>query len=244
MKEIRVSVAMAVYNGERFLREQIDSILAQLGELDELVISYDKSTDGTKRLIDSYAAADSRVQVVENNGTLGIQGNFNNAITACRGTYIFLSDQDDVWLDGKVTAVIDTFVQTGADIVVHDGYMADSLLQVQPRTIFERAGTYDSPLWNLVKCNYWGCCMAFRASLRSLLCPIPSNGWVSHDHWIGILGGLRGKIVRCKQVLIIHRLHGSNVTPRRRRDLWTIFKSRMVLAVALSKRLKEVQKEK
>lgn len=235
MEAIRVSVAMAVYNGERFLQEQIDSILRQLGRLDELVISYDRSTDGTRRIIDSCAAADARVKVVENPGPPGVQSNFNNAIAACRGMYIFLADQDDVWMDEKVDAVLRVFAETGADVVVHDGCMTTADLRIQPGTMFERRGVYDGPLRNLIRCTYWGCCMAFRASLRPLLCPLPDN--VPHDHWIGILGGARGKIARCHQVLIKHRLHETNVTPTRRRRLGVILMSRAVLAAELMKRL-------
>jgi len=239
MDEVRVSVAMAVRNGERYLREQIDSILRQLENKDELVISYDKSTDGTKRMIDACASADSRVRVIENNGAPGAANNFNNAIMACRGKYIFLSDQDDVWLEEKLAVMLDVFDKTGADVVVHDGYVTNAALEIQPGTLFERTGTYNDPLRNLARCSFWGCCMAFRASLRPLLCPIPGNGRIPHDHWISMLAGIRGRVARCSRILIKHRLHENNVSAKHRRDLWTILKCRAILAAALVKRLRE-----
>ncbi len=239
MDEVRVSVAMAVCNGERYLREQVDSILRQLKDKDELVISYDHSSDNTKQIIDAYAVTDSRVRVIENNGTPGAANNFNNAIMACRGKYIFLSDQDDVWMEEKIAVVLDIFDRTGADVVVHDGYVTDAALEIQPGTLFERTGTYNDPLRNLARCSFWGCCMVFRASLRPLLCPIPGNGRIPHDHWISMLAGIWGKVARCDRVLIYHRLHERNASTKHRRDLWTIFKCRAILAAALVKRLRE-----
>lgn len=235
MNEIRASVAMAVYNGERYIREQIDSILTQLGAEDELVISYDRSTDGTRAIIDGYAAADSRVRVVENTNP-GVQNNFSNAVMACRGEYIFLSDQDDVWLEGKVERVLEAFARTGADLVVHDGGIADSLLKPTGETFFGVYGTYNSPIRNIIKGNFWGCCMAFRAKWRPLLCPFPNKHKVGHDLWIGVVLGFRGRITRIPECLMLHRIHGSNVTAARR-PLPEILRHRLALIGYLLSRL-------
>lgn len=231
--EIRASVAMAVYNGEKYIREQIDSIVDCMGENDELVISYDRSTDGTRAIIDGYAASDSRIRVIDNQKP-GVQNNFNNAVMASRGKYIFLSDQDDLWLPGKIDKVVACFETTGADVVVHDGYMADENMNPQPETIFQQYGTYNSPIRNIIKCNYWGCCMAFRSSLREIVCPFPSVGKVGHDLWIGVLAGFYGRIARVDECLMKHRLHGGNVSAEHRRPLPQIAKHRMHLIHQLS----------
>ena len=94
----KISVAMAVYNGSKYIRQQIDSILPQLREGDELIISYDESQDDTLEIIRTYERKDARVKVFTDPGS-GVTDNFNNAISHCTGDYIFLSDQDDVWLD-------------------------------------------------------------------------------------------------------------------------------------------------
>lgn len=226
MSEVRASVAMAVYNGERFIREQIDSVLERMGPNDELVISYDKSTDRTKAIIDDYARADSRVRVVENPGRGGVQNNFTNAVMNCRGEYIFLADQDDVWIGDKINVVVSKFEQTGADLVVHDGYMVDGELNILPGTIFDRYGRYDNPIRNIIKCNYWGCCMAFASHVRDYVCPFPTEGKVGHDLWLGVLVGFCGKIVRVNECLMMHRLHGNNVSTDKRRALPVIIKHR------------------
>ena len=112
-----ISVAMAVYNGETYLAQQLDSILRQLEPQDEIVVSYDKSKDGTWELLRQYREKYPRVRVLENQNP-GINGNFNNAIAACRGDYIFICDQDDLWADNKRGAVVETFEKTGADMVI------------------------------------------------------------------------------------------------------------------------------
>lgn len=235
MSEVRASVAMAVYNGERYIKEQVDSILERMGPDDELVISYDKSTDSTRQIIDAYAANDGRVRVVENHKP-GVQNNFTNAVMNCRGKYIFLSDQDDLWIGDKINVVVDSFEKTGADLVVHDGYMADGQLNPLPGTMFDRYGRYNNPILNIVKCTFWGCCMAFRSQVRDWVCPFPSEGKVGHDLWLGVQVGFRGKIVRVEECLMMHRLHGDNVTTEKRRALPVIIKHRAKLVKLLVQR--------
>ena len=236
MSEIRASVAMAVYNGQRYIREQIDSVLERMGQNDELVISYDPSTDGTLAIIQGYAADDPRVRVVMHDRPSGAQANFTNAVMHCRGKYIFLADQDDVWIGDKVEKVVRCFELTGADLVVHDGYMADGDLNPLPGTIFERYGTSDNPIRNIVKCTYWGCCMAFRAHVRDYVCPFPTENKVGHDLWLGVLVGFHGKTARLHECLMKHRLHGDNVTTDKRRPLPQILSHRATLLKLLLKR--------
>lgn len=229
MDEIRASVAMAVYNGERYINEQIDSIIERMGRNDELVISYDRSTDRTKEIIDGYAAADERVKVVENTGPGGVQNNFTNAVMNCRGRYIFLADQDDVWIGDKINVVVEKFKQTDADLVVHNGYMTDGDLNIAPATIFDQYGRYDNPVRNIIKCNYWGCCMAFQSRIKDMVCPFPNRNRVGHDWWIGIQVGFYGKIVRIEDCLMMHRVHGSNQSEVKRRPLIEIMCHRLTL---------------
>lgn len=235
MEAIRASVAMAVYNGERYIREQVDSVLERMGDNDELVISYDASTDNTKQIIDDYSSRDHRVRVVENH-TPGVRNNFNNAVNACKGRYVFLSDQDDLWIGDKINAMVRAFEETGADLMVHDGYMADAELNPLPGTIFERYGTYDNPIHNIIKCNYWGCCMAFRMELWELIGPFPGDNSVCHDHWLGVLAGFYGRIVRINDCFIKHRLHESNVTARKTRKVRTVIKDRIKFVLCLIRR--------
>lgn len=236
MKSVRASVAMAVYNGEQYIKEQVDSVLERMGENDELVISYDVSKDNTKQIIDGYALQDSRVRVVENDRP-GVRSNFNNAIHACMGEYIFLCDQDDCWIGDKINVVVKTFEETGADLVVHDGYMTDGALNPLPQTIFEHFGRYDNPIRNMIKCNYWGCCMAFRADLWKKVGPFPADHDVCHDHWLGVLAGFYGKIARVDECLMLHRLHDNNQSAKTSRPVMVVLKDRMKFTKLLLKHM-------
>ena len=115
----RVSVAMAVYNGETYLREQLESILEQLGSKDEIVISDDGSADHTIEMIRSYASKDPRIRLVAGPGR-GTKQNIANALMQTEGAYLFLADQDDVWKPEKVKRVLEVFREKKCHMVVHD----------------------------------------------------------------------------------------------------------------------------
>lgn len=119
VKKVRISVAMVSYNGGRHIREQIASILPQLGEEDELVVSDDGSTDQTIGIIREYQGQDARVRLVEG-PRKGIKKNVEHALRHTNGDYIFLADQDDIWMPDKVKQVMEAFRQQKAMVVIHD----------------------------------------------------------------------------------------------------------------------------
>lgn len=101
-----VSVALCVYNGEHYLREQLDSILAQEGVRIEVVAVDDRSTDGSVGLLHQYAARDPRIQVHGNDTNLGHLRSFDRAMSLCSGAYIAPSDQDDIWHPRKLQRLL------------------------------------------------------------------------------------------------------------------------------------------
>ena len=101
---------MAVCNGERFIKEQIDSILPMMEYNDEIVVSYNNSTDSTLEIIQNYKKKDARIHVVVDKGN-SIETNFNNAVANCKGQYIFLCDQDDVWIEDKINCIVEYFMK-------------------------------------------------------------------------------------------------------------------------------------
>lgn len=209
------SVAMAVYNGERFLEQQIDSILEQLSSDDELVISYDESQDGTLSLISRYAETDGRVKIVRN-AEPGVVGNFNNAIQNCCKDIIFISDQDDIWKSGKKDAMLRLLNETDADLAIHNVVHINGEGIVISKPLFEEYGIRGGLLRNFAKPRYSGCCMAFPASSKRLIMPMPSSV-VNYDHWIGMVCEIFGTVVFDNRVFLEHRLHGGNVTTSRRK---------------------------
>ncbi len=226
-KNVRASVAMAVYNGERFIREQLDSILNLMGSDDELVISYDDSADSTWDIINAYADRDSRIRIFRNGDRKGVGGNFQNAVERCRGKYIFYADQDDVWFGDKINKVVSLFEESGADLIVHDGYLsgnsegrlfAGKKIPTRPLRVWYKTG------------GTLGCCMAFDSRMKNYILPFPND---DHDVWTINLCSRLGKIRVLYEPLIFHRIHEGNNTPERRRPLRVVLVSRMVLLCRL-----------
>ena len=232
---VRASVAMAARNGERYIKDQIDSILTCMSPEDELVISCDPSTDSTVEIVNAYAASDSRIRVLIND-IPGVQSNFNNAVTHCVGKYIFFADQDDIWIEEKIDKVISVFEKTGADMVMHDGYFTDENLNCLPGSIFKRYGTNNSFISNLIRCSYWGCCMAIRATFRKIVCPFPTADKVWHDIWISLMATRHGTIARCDDILVLHRRHADGQSTLKRRPIPEIIKHRVQIIKEIKRR--------
>lgn len=231
-----ISVAMAVYNGEAYLPEQLDSILKQLEPQDEIVVSYDKSRDNTWQLLQEYQSKYPQVRVLENQNP-GINGNFNNAIAGCKGDYIFICDQDDRWADNKRAAVVESFEKHGADMVIHNGVHIDGEGNVISDPFFSMYRIGDGKLKNILKPRYSGCCTAFTREMAAKIMPMPMK-LDAYDHWIGTVGEFFGKIAYDERILLYHRLHGGNVTPVSTRSLGVILKARGRLLWELAKRMK------
>lgn len=236
-----ISVAMAVYNGETYLPEQLDSILSQLQPQDEIVISYDKSKDGTWQLIQSYKEKYPQVRVLENTHP-GINGNFNNAIAGCTGDYIFICDQDDRWAENKRSAVLETFEKTGADMVIHNGVHIGPQGEVISEPFFTLYRIGDGKLKNILKPRYSGCCTAFTRAMAQKIMPMPMN-LDAYDHWIGTVGEFMGKIAYEDRILLYHRLHDNNVTPVSTRSLKVILKARWTLLQNLRRRIRRERRK-
>ena len=230
---MKVSVAMAVYNGEKYVRDQIVSILSQLRKDDELIISYDESSDNSLSILTEFAQSDKRVKIYDNPYKPGVVKNFQNAVEHCLGDIIFLSDQDDVWLPNKVDKVLREFENPHVAVVIHDSKLTDSDLNVRFKSTFKlRGGVRTSFLGNIYRLSYIGCCMAFRSFYKELVVPFPTI-YRSHDWWIGsMLSCGKTKITAIDEALILHREHANNATPKSRPPLnyqlqvrWIIIKN-------------------
>ncbi|EOA3420716.1 glycosyltransferase family 2 protein [Enterococcus hirae] len=203
------SVCMATFNGGRYLREQLDSILNQLTLEDELIISDDGSTDETCQIIKEYTQLDNRIKFVEG-PRKGVIANFNHAIQQSKGDIIFLADQDDVWLPNKVAKITAYFEENPQQlVVVSDLVIVDGQLNEIHASYFSYRHSRTGWLNNLIRSNYIGAGMAFRSSLKKKIVPIPSEVPM-HDMWIGMLGGTRVGFIR--ETLTLYRRHDFNVS--------------------------------
>lgn len=210
----RVSVAMAVYNGGKYLNEQMGSIVNQLSADDELIISDNMSTDDSREIILSYFKLYPNIKIIECNEQ-SIVANFENAIRNCTGDYIFLADQDDVWSENKIEKVLQEFADTDADLILHDcEYVNENLVSLH-KTLFQEKHVKPGLNRNLMRGTYQGCCMAFKKEWVPMILPMPV-GVTLHDQWIGALIEAVGKVDFFEEKLILHRKHkGSNSTKRR-----------------------------
>ena len=226
---------MATYNGEKYIKKQIDSILCQLSQEDELVISDDGSTDKTVEIINSYN--DSRIKIInhkknENNRSskyknfLYAKENFENAIINSTGDYIFLSDQDDIWLAGKVKRTLELLKKY--DCVVHNYQiinMDDNLIKDAQ---FRKSPLHKSIFMNVVDNHFRGCCMAFNAKFKDSLFPIPKRV-VGHDYWIGTLLAHYGNVFYELQPFIQSRWYENSVSAKKKTSIFYKFEFRFVL---------------
>lgn len=222
-KEYKISVALAAYKGENFIEEQLSSILTQLKPLDEVVVSDDFPEGKTREVVMKLAENDARIKYIAGPGN-GLIMNFENAIKHCTGDFIFLADQDDVWLPDKVEKVTEK-LSSGAELVLHNAMVTDSHLTVNDTSFFASHGTKTGYFNNLVKNSYMGCCMAFRKELAEKILPFPEN-LPMHDQWIGLIAEKTGKVCLIEKPLILYRRHGGNMTggktSLRQKIMWRI----------------------
>lgn len=225
-RKFNISVAMATYNGEKYIKEQIESILYNLLLEDELIISDDGSTDKTKEIIQSFN--DKRIKLIDGPHK-GIKQNFANAIEQCNGKYIFLSDQDDVWSNNKVEEVLKCFESDRKiTCVIHDcDVVNDDMSSVIYDSFFEYRKCKNGIIYNIYKNRYLGCCMAFTKEMKKFILPIPNNIEM-HDQWIGVICDKYGKSYFLPKKLFHYRRHGGNVTKLHHYPLVKMIRNRIV----------------
>ncbi len=204
---MKVSIAMATYNGGKYLREQLDSFLAQTRLPDELVITDDCSTDDTLAIIETFAAtAPFEVRWERNEENLGYTGNFNKALMKAAGDLVFLSDQDDVWFPEKLERMERYALEDPeALVVMNDAALTDGDLNDTGLTKLGQiasAGMRDSSF-------VMGCCAAVRRELLDLCLPIPA-GYKGHDGWIVKMAEGVGRKCVFADVLQWYRRHDEN----------------------------------
>lgn len=204
-----ISIAMATYNGARYLPEQLASFSAQTRLPDELVICDDGSTDETVAVIEQFSRdAPFAVRLFRNDTNLGFVRNFEKALTLCNGELIFLSDQDDVWFADKLQTVEAIFeAHPAIQVVINDQEITDAELNPSGVTKLgnvRKAGSND----DLFKT---GCCSAMRHEWRDYVLPIPPSA-PAHDIWINRPANLLGARYVISEALQYYRRHGDNAS--------------------------------
>ncbi len=227
---MRISIAMATYNGAQYLQEQLDSFLCQTRLPDELVVCDDRSIDATVDILEAFRTqAPFAVHIYLNDTNLGHVKNFERTMSRCTGDIVFLSDQDDVWLPSKLETVAQKFLASPEVLAVtNDASLVDEKLRDSGLTM---NGQFSA--LGLTHTRYlYGCCAAIRGSLLPLLLPIPNVSTFRHDTWLrDVVTRLEGRET-IDETLQYHRRHGNNAsgflvtktTPVNRLDLARAFK--------------------
>jgi len=206
---MKISVCMATYNGEKYIKEQLDSILSQLAENDEIIISDDSSTDNTVEITKSFN--DSRIKIYKNTKEKGYTRNFENALEKASGDIIFLSDQDDVWVENKVKKM--TEILENYDFVVSDNSIVNENLKIIYKSHFEVYKTSKGFIRNLLLPRYVGACMAFKKNVLEKSLPFPENSKLcAHDYWVSLISEMYFKSYKLDEQLLLYRRHGSNAS--------------------------------
>jgi glycosyltransferase involved in cell wall biosynthesis len=223
----RVSVALCTCDGETFLSQQLESIARQSVPVDELVVCDDASSDGTAAILESFTGR-LPIRKFVNRDRLGVTRNFERAVRLCTGDVIFLCDQDDVWHDDKVAALLDPFADPGVGLVFSNarvvrgdqtpaGYrLWDSIWFDADEQRRFRDGDPVSVLSRHAVAA--GSTSAFRADFRPLLLPFPDLPH-AHDIWIALLLAAVSRIEPIDRDLIDYRLHDTNHVGMRRYGL-------------------------
>jgi len=208
-RSVAVSVCMATYNGERFVREQVASILQQLGDDGELVVSDDGSKDRTLEIIEAFN--DNRIHIHHRRSALrSPTANFENALHHSSGKNLFFADQDDWWAANKIVTMIGLLADY--HVVNCDCSLVDSEGMTLAESFFALRKSRPGLLRNLLVNGYMGCCMAFRRELLELALPFP-RGTPMHDMWVGLLGEARFRTHFLDVPLVMHRCHAQNASP-------------------------------
>ena len=222
-----ISVALCTFNGERFVAEQIDSILAQTLLPDEIVLSDDASTDATVAIVEDAVARFSAehpeqtlaFRVFRNPVALGVVRNFEQAVTAAAGDFVVLCDQDDRWAPDRIARALTGFAERPDRLLIHaDANLVDSDGNPLGDTLFRALGVTPREreliasgraLAALLGRNLvTGATTMFRGGLLERALPFPSS-WV-HDEWLAVIAAATGRIDFLSEQLIDYRQHDGN----------------------------------
>lgn len=223
---MKFSVAMCTYNGEKYIEQQLMSILQQSLPVDEIVICDDSSKDHTVAIADSILKDHGiSYRIVVNTPALGVSNNFLKALKLTTGDYVFTCDQDDVWHTDKVRIFADAIAQSGKALYFSDGVLVDGEGKPLGSTIWQALSISQE----LACCSclfhrllnhpmVTGAAMAVSRELINRVSAIPEN-WL-HDEWFSIVAALQDSAAPILQPTFDYRQHGHNVVGVKKRNLF------------------------
>ncbi|WP_146142639.1 glycosyltransferase family 2 protein [Photobacterium sp. NCIMB 13483] len=208
---MKITVCMAVYNGQDFISEQLDSIVNQILAVDEVVIINDCSSDNTVNIISSYSN-DLNITIINNKENVGVIQSFEKALYNATGDYIFLCDQDDVWKPNKVKLMVEKLNEKKG-LCISDYELIDKNTKSLNNAI-KIDGKNLSIIKTIIKNHYIGCSIAFNRELLDYALPFPNN-IPMHDSWLGIIASYYFNVSVLNESTLFYRRHDNNVTGTR-----------------------------
>lgn len=223
---MKIDILMATYNGENYLKEQIDSILNQTHQDFRLLISDDCSQDGTRQILKEYVEKDNRVVVFLQTKNLGVVKNFEYLMEKVENEYFMFSDQDDIWQNDKIKRSIEQIIKTNSDLVYSDLEVVNQDLDVLYQSYWKLKG-FEKKVkkYNDFKSLYLnnfvtGCTMLVKSKWLEKILPLPHKSkYILHDYWTALVVSKFGKMTYLDQPLVKYRQHfGNNIGSKKRSD--------------------------
>ncbi len=223
-----ISIALATYNGSKFLREQLDSILSQSMTDFEVIVCDDCSTDDTVKILYEYAAKDTRFNIHENETNLGFKKNFEHILSLCKGEFIAFCDQDDIWEPNHLEILYKNIGENdciGANSLIIDekGVSPNkTLLEYWPIHVMPKneKELFQHELYSNV---IQGTASLIRDSLIKQALPIPED-IKYHDYWFALVAGLNEKCKYIGDVVLKYRRHSNNASEYQKFTIWNAIK--------------------
>ena len=227
-----ITVCIATFNGEKYIIEQLNSILFQLSLQDEVIVSDDGSTDNTISIIKSFN--DKRIKIIDGVYRHSPTLNFENALKEAKGDYIFLADQDDVWKDDKVKICLKWLQHY--DCIISDAEVTDENLKITSPSLYQLMNIKSGRVYNILyKNGYTGCCMAFTKRVKEAALPFPKD-IPMHDIWIGNVAAFLYMVKFIDDKLIYFRRHSLTISCNGKGSRYSLYK-RLMFRVSIVKNI-------
>lgn len=221
----KINILMATYNGRKYLREQIDSILNQSFTDFRLLISDDASTDSTLKILEEYEKKDKRVEIYSHAKNIGVVANFEFLLSKVRSEYFMFADQDDVWEKDKIEKSLKKLEETGSDLVFSDLEVVDEKLNQIAPSFWKQKGFYEKiKKYNSFEALYLnnyinGCTILCKSLWINKVLPFPKKSkYVIHDYWLALMVAQEGRITYIEKPTMKYRQHGKNQVGSKRKS--------------------------
>lgn len=220
--EEKIDVLIATYNGQEFLRQQLDSIINQTYKNIRILISDDCSTDNTREILKEYKQKDDRIILYFQDENLGYIKNFEFLLQKVESEFFALCDQDDIWLEEKIEKSYKKLADSNSDLVHSDLEVIDSNNNVIYESRWKKMGLSKKVKYDDLRSLYLyncvtGCTLMAKSKFIKDILPLPyKSKYMVHDYWISLVIALKGKITHIDEKLIQYRQHETNQIGTRR----------------------------